>query len=377
LIVNRLKQTDIQRKYSLNKTCVVIGSGLAGLSTAISLARRSIPVHLLFEKDNPFEATKACHGISTIKGILESDADLFALKLEGHRGFNDWLAGLEEILGIDRPDTVWVKGVLERFSTKAQFDKEFGRIYRRDFIGAKRVLLNTHGEEYFAEAFYPGDWWIDPSYLVDILWRVLIKLKVKSTEAHVTALKLSEDDIEVCTDGAGVIEAEHAIICAGAGSWEILKNAQLECQSLKGVPGYTFKSDATGESLCLVKGTSGVTRLLGGLHWGSTSDAAVFLSKDMKLSDLRWRTKDDESQLAKSYLQSIDSGLSDECLKNLEIRWGVRVRTQSRGPIVESLAQNAFGNIWINTGYYKSGIILSWLLAERFAESLIQREMAQ
>ena len=117
---------------------IIVGAGLAGLTTAVSLAMRGKQAGLIYDLGDTRAATPACHGISTIKGILESDQDLFGLKLEGHRGFSDWLMGLESYLGVSRPKEAWIEGVREGFAGRAEFTKDFGRIYRRDFIGAKQ-----------------------------------------------------------------------------------------------------------------------------------------------------------------------------------------------------------------------------------------------
>jgi glycine/D-amino acid oxidase-like deaminating enzyme len=59
-------------------------------------------------------------------------------------------------------------------------------------------------------------------------------------------------------------------------------------------------------------------------------------------------------------------------LSSLESRCGVRVRTRGRGPLVKQLVSLGTGGVWINTGYYKSGIILSWLMAKDLAAKITQ-----
>lgn len=354
-------------------TTTVIGGGLAGLTTAVALARRGVSVVMIKEPRSDIEATKACHGISTIKGILESDAELFALKQEGHRGFAGWLSGLEAVIGEERPKSAWLEGVTEYFPRRDEFQKEFGRIYRRDFIGAKRVALAWGDQDLFAKAFYPGDWWIDPSYLVGVLARVAKTQNVRMISSEVTSLQLNADGVRILTTTAGEFLTHQAIICAGAGSTAILERSNLRGPALFAVPGYTYKATQSGEDVCCVKGTSGVTRRDDTLHWGSTSDSAQLIQGETDLRALRNRSADEEYKIGQEYLARLIDTQRAGALSDVDVRWGVRVRTRSRGPVFQRVTDHAAGAVWLNAGYYKSGIILSWLMAERFAEQMAAR----
>lgn len=81
----------------------------------------------------------------------------------------------------------------------------------------------------------------------------------------------------------------------------------------------------------------------------------------------RSRCADDEKALAGELFSAAHGGgvteILDLDLPSLETSWGVRVRTRGRNPLVTQLLKTPTGGIWVNTGYYKSGIILSWMLA--------------
>lgn len=352
---------------------VVIGAGLAGLTTAVELSRRGISTVVVRPKKDEACASRSAHGISTIKGILESDSDLFALKLEGHRGFESWLTGVERLAGVSRPGGVWLMGVEEVFSTHEYFKKEFGRIYRRDFIGAKRVKCEFSSEGGFVRAIYPGDWWVDPKYLLEVCEQALNNLSVSVWEGSVSALQESDRGAQVLLEDGEVVYGRNIFLCTGAGTSRLLKNSKIDqTEKFFAVPGYTFTGNSKiSRKLAAVKQTSGVVQFAHKLYWGSTSEPAKLMLGSEAHETGRTLTHDGEEKLGFSHLQSLFSGNLTDSISELDARWGVRVRTRHRSPHVQIISQSAGHRVWINAGYYKSGIILSWLMAERLAETIV------
>jgi glycine/D-amino acid oxidase-like deaminating enzyme len=366
------KIKDMLASSNKAQSCLIIGAGLAGLTAALELARRGADVTLVSPLDDPVCASNAAHGISTIKGILESDSKLFGLKLEGHRGFDAWLTKLEEEIGKKRPLDVWRKGVEENFPTTFLFKKEFGRIYRKDFIGAKQVQWLRKEDDCFASVKYPGDWWINPRYLLDTLHEGLTRLRVKKISANVQSVILGADGVSArMLDGD--VSSQAAIICAGAGVPSLLERSGLETiEKLYGVSGFTFGASTNiDRQKALVKGTSGVTQVGREIFWGSTSDSAFLIDGGDSLPGSAKLDASKCRELGKKTLHEIFPVAACDTLTAFSVKWGVRTRTRHRSPLVERVAKNNAGSIWVNTGYYKSGIILSWLMAEKLAEAII------
>lgn len=348
---------------------LVIGAGLAGLSTSFELARRGLKTAIIYDPKDFIYATKATHGISTIKGILESDAELFGLKLEGHRGFSDWLSEVESVAGVNRPQNAWKVGVEESFQTFEYFQKEFGRIYRKDFIGAKRVSWLRSNPDEFARVNYPGDWWIDPEYLIETLWKALRRLAVQEVLGGVDSVKAEEKRVIVQTSCERSFEAQRAILCAGVGTSGILARSSLPLrEKMFAVAGHTFAATSDcARNYCVVKGTSGATQIGRKIFWGSTSESALVVEKDTARTCLALRQTQDEKSIAMNHLQQLFPVSTNARFEDLNVRWGVRVRTRHRAPLVEALPEPSLSSIWVNCGYYKSGIILSWLMAKKLA----------
>ena len=363
------------------KDFIVVGGGLAGLTTAIALARKNIPVKIIYDHSDPLAATPACHGISTIKGILESDAALFGLKLLGHRGFSAWLTEIEGLLGVKRPEAAWSEGVAERFPNRQDFQKDIGWIYRKDFMGAKQVVLRTEQKDNYVEAYYPGDWWIDPEYLIRILQEAAKKLGVVTQDAVVKNISNSKTMFTITLSTGEAVTAKTVILCGGASIVRLMDMAGVHKYDWFAVSGYTYKAAYDALETCLVKRTSGLTSKAGTLHWGAASETAIPLTSTSggqgsgtQMLVKRVRTGEEEAKIAEFHLHKFMSHLSLEDFKNVQVRWGARVRNRSRSPAIDCVKVIPEGGLWINAGYYKSGVILSWMFAEELAQKITSVE---
>jgi glycine/D-amino acid oxidase-like deaminating enzyme len=346
-------------------TVAIIGRGFAGLTSAVELARTGVKdIVLIHDELSDCSASSAAQGLSAIKGILEADANLFALKLEGHRGFESWLKDVEAAADKRRPSHVWQSGVAENFETRESFRKDFGRIYRGDFIGAKNVTVSFARDDSFARAEYPGDFWIESNYLLGILNDAARKMGVTMLAGKVEMISAEQGGALIIA-GPHTVAAECTIIAAGPESFSLLPDgADQSFADICGVSGYTFHGDTIGTSRCEVKGTSSFVASHGKAYWGSTSDAAAPIAN--VLVKLENAGMEGRTTAAKELAKKIISDSS--VLTNIRSNWGIRVRAKGRIPIVRKVHDGS--NIWLNTGYYKSGIILAWLFAKRLAEQV-------
>lgn len=345
----------------------IIGAGLAGLTAAISLSRKGFKnIVVFYEKNDRYAASHSAHGMSTIKGILEADVELFSLKLEGHRGFEQWIEGLEKLTGMSRSDRVWLKGVVEKFKSKQDFRKEFGRIYRHDFIGAKNVQPTFSDPDCFASATYPEDFWIDPEYLMKLLLKAAHDLGVSLRADRVTRIIPHEKKATLLLQDESSYSADLVVISAGVGSANLLSKFGLQQKiNLFGVAGMTFEAVTNGRRRSDVKGTHSFVSSHQRAFWGSTSESS------QELDDLKQYNAPgikEAEQIGSSLLKFFQP--PPLITEKLKYKWGIRVRSKNRAPIVMCIDPGA--NIWVNSAYYKSGIILCWLLAERMASDILK-----
>lgn len=345
---------------------VIIGRGFAGLSLALELAKSGASrIEIIHDENDALEASSAAHGISTIKGIFEADSELFSKKIDGHRGFDHWLQQLEILVGSKRPPHVWRLGVSESFPTAEDFRKDFGRIYRKDFVGLKNVKVDFSAKDQFARARYPADFWIDPQYLLDILIEACKRLGVEMTPGRVLKVRPREGHSELVLD-TRTVRARCTVICAGAGAAALIpKDCPEALTSLFAVAGSTFRAANDQDELCEVKGTAGVISFGENIYWGSTSEPAQELSTGATIGPPNHQDQIDAGQ-------KLISKLGRHKLNPASIHpgWGVRVRTRKRDPFVGCIEPRA--NIWVSTGFYKSGITLCWLLSKWVANRILE-----
>jgi glycine/D-amino acid oxidase-like deaminating enzyme len=347
---------------------VIIGRGFAGLSLAVELAQSGAArVEIIYDENDAFEASSAAHGISTIKGIFEADSDLFSKKIEGHRGFNEWLQSLEILVGSKRPPDVWRSGVSESFSTIEDFRKDFGRIYRKDFAGLKNVKIDFAVKDQFATAFYPADFWIDPHYLLDLLMAASKRLGVIFTTDRVLKIHPAQGHSELKLKFADTIKTRCVVICAGAGTAALIPRGGPEAlRHLFAVAGCTYRARNNQIELFEVKGTAGVISFGENIYWGSTSESAHELSANLTLAK---PPKNSEQIFSGQKLLS-KLGLHEISPTSIKPAWGVRVRTRKRDPFVG--CADPLANVWASTGFYKSGITLCWLLSKSVSKKLLE-----
>ncbi len=364
----------------------IIGGGFAGLTLGISLLRQGYQVRVYSDPEDLMAASPAAHGISTIKGILESDQELFGKKLQGHRGFESYLTSLEKIAKVSRPKAVWKTEATEKFDDLHHFQKDFGRIYRRDFIGAKQIILDAAQSDCFATARYPGDWWVDPSYLLSVMTKALQCLGGHIVYDRVLGMKYEANKFQL-TGQRSIYEVVTLVVAAGLGTVALMECLGVQLDALYGVSGYTFKADGDMAESLMVKKTYGLAASGPSIHWGSTSDPACAIKPEAVFA--RNNSIASEMNEAKDLWQKILHQNADQRTypntnpktnpktnppaTSVNVRWGVRVRNRKRMPMCGHIRMMDYpeADLWINTAYYKSGIILTWLEAEMLAQEII------
>jgi len=344
---------------------VVIGRGLAGLTAAYELVREGYHVSLV---GPPREgASRAAQGVSSTKGLLEAKAPFFQLKLDGHRNLPRWISGVEKASGISIPKHLG--GAWELFSNDSGWKKAAARIYRREFRGAfgtqlvQDPVLSPTGRAFF----YPGELWFDTEICCDALEKSLLFSNVTIFDALVLSLAPGR---VVLSDGRD-INAPVVVLAAGAGSAALLHQA-----GLTNLP----KLVEAGGS-CLVVG--GVKTRQPAVILGEKCSMFV---EDSGLARLGSSTRADLGQSAQKtcifqdaeiFFESVKSGLAGESfaqlLRNCTVisqKWGVRVRTSDRFPLVIRHLYPSGDNLFISTGYWKNGLQTAYLASKAIAWAL-------
>lgn len=349
----------------------VIGRGFAGLTTALVLARSAChEVHVLGPKTTPLTASTAAHGASTIKGLLEASQELFQLKMTGHISFLTWLAGVEKDSGLLVPK---ILGVVEPFWDRSDFRTQQARIYKNRFLGAfchldvtgNPPVLGIFNQSYYL-SFYPRDFWIDTDIYLNALQLACTAHGVRfSDDGLVKNITETTNSCFVETVHATSRPFDFVVVCVGAGT-PFIRGIREQTGHLLGVSGSTFAGENSGfgSDFCAVKNLNALACYGEILYLGSSTDHKGSLLEDFQPQVLSSQmSSTPEDMFSKVWGRAPEESLA------WKRRFGVRVRTKSRMPLIEKL--DLHSRIILNTGYYKSGLTLTPLGARR-VKSLVE-----
>ena len=366
----------------------VIGQGFAGLSTAFVLAKSGMKVSVLGPKSNKLTASTAAHGICTVKGLLESSQPLFELKMLGHNTLMAFIREVELASGSEIPKII--EGVWEPFWSPENFRLERGRTYKERFTGAFDVLnyyahfptssgLGHSSESLFALSRYPGDFWIDTDAYLASLRKACVNVGVHFSIEEEVAHSELRDGLWYCMTSKGErASAKYVIFCMGAST------AQMPLMESYGgklwaAGGWTYRgfgSPAADTEIAWVKETAGAVLFRGVYHIGSTTDEQRLKLSELKSGPEISKIVCDDHSLALDHLKR---KIGPDFFKFwndalAQSRWGMRVRTRDRTPIVGPLDNTKHPGAMVNTGYYKSGLTLSPLGAQYIRDVILGRE---
>lgn len=355
------------------KKIAIVGRGFAGLTSAIVLKKAGYEVELIGPAADENSASQAAHGASTIKGLLESTQPLFALKMFGHQTLKTWLSEIETLSGVAIPK---IMGVSERFDSLIEFKKEQGRIYKSGFLGAFCVQHQPG-----LENFYPQDFWIDSDQYLKALSVACQKLLIPVvTEAFLTELKESNEKVILNFSDHNSYACDAVILALGAGIQKIQNFDEIQ-KNFFAAPGYTARAKVKSvpeekKSCCMVKELSAVAIWDDEVHIGSTTEANGIPLLGRAFSEFK-RLQSKQSILElfhKLYFRVVGSEWRVLDNNSVHLRWGVRVRTKDRLPMVGPISERS--RIFINTGYYKSGISLTHVGANLLLSLLADENIA-
>jgi glycine/D-amino acid oxidase-like deaminating enzyme len=366
-------------KQSLNSSkVIIIGSGFSGLTSAISLRLQGYDVVIISSKQKN-KASKAAQGLNAVKGIFHASDALFEQKLEAHRYFFEWIKLVESLSGECVSKII---GVWEKFDSLHAFQNEEGRIYRRDFTGLKQKK-STNLAEYpspFLFNHYPNDFWIDVDSYFSCLNKAATSIGVTFVEGDVTGIQEEgySYNVEVfCHDSKHT--SNIAVVCSGAGIAQI-KGLEEISDHLIASEGVSFEAtidyklnDHTpwqnNDGASFVKALNTLTFYQDKIYAGTVSKGPQ-LPLSILTPEQTFTLESDEWR--KHFLDILTNtspiSLPSSALRSLMPKWGVRVRQKNRRPLVAKV--NNFKNVFVNTGYYKNGLVLAPYMASELVKIL-------
>ena len=352
----------------VSRSAHIVGRGIVGLSLAYELSRRNWRVFVVAGRPRVGAASRAAVGVSSMKGQILVDQPLFAVKMYGHYGLKAWIEGVEQASG--RRVAHDFSGVFEPFSTVTEFEWIRDRVFHRKLTGclnARLLTLYDWQRQGHAPGAIRSDWrgafhyfqdgWVDTSSLLDALEVAIAKAGGQFIDADVEKIVPLEAAKLTLQTANGMIEAEEAIIAAGIFSNEILAASGLTGLEQKAVPGETLSGEASpiSGSLALRAAKLNFVQLGSKIRIGSTSRVVA--------SPAEWGSSPEYADGLKAMARK-----AFHWTEPTEAIWGVRGRLRDRIPAIGQLFfPGRRRGPWVSLGYYKNGVQLSHLFAQKLA----------
>lgn len=407
---------------------LILGRGFAGLSFAREIQQLGHdaivignPLGIHRSTSHPekrtFEghaaASRAAVGISSLKGHFLPQTRMFEEKIRGHEGLGKWLAQISADSGIPIP---FFRGpIFEAYFSSKEFEHLHERIFHSNFHGFYKNHLLEASE--FLQLFagrkslmasplgafqFYDDLWFDPSQCLNSLESAIIKnggiiitgsfqhliFKDKNPLDTISPGRLTSfvDTSDYPGSQPLSLNHDHLVIACGSSTNDILNLLECPTINLSLCTGVTTvssshqtsstppwflrykKTNIVGLKEALIYGSTSLNKNLPGLKSlppSSINDDIICsdLKNDLEISNLIGRPRVTEHL------------------------WGARVRTKDRSPVLGNLAMLynsktgsqfrsyphfVLNNIWIMTGFYKNGLQLSWIFAQKLAQALLK-----
>lgn len=343
------------------RTAHVVGRGIIGLSLAYELGKRGWRVFVVGPRDKPGTASRAAVGATSLKGQIQADQPLFAVKMYGHEGMPAWLAELQAASGCKIAHGF--SGVFEPFSSVTEYAGIRNRVFHKRFTGCLNVEL-VGAKQFEAKGLpkdhvladwqgayrYYRDGWITPDDLLKALEAAHLKAHGEFIETEVQAVKPGKNSGMILETLEGQVEAETVVIAAGIFSNEILRASGFEGLEQQAVEGETlFGEDDRKADFCLRVGKLNYVHDGHQVRIGSTSGPRGAVGADL------------EAKASKAFGWT----------QNSTRRWGIRGRFRDRIPAIGQLFFPGRGiGPWVSLGYYKNGIQLHRFFAQNLVSMI-------
>jgi glycine oxidase len=335
---------------------VIIGAGIVGCASALSLARRGAGVTML-ERSTFAEDAASSAAAGILGGQLERhpNAAMQGLCIASRSRYGDWLSQLGGDVGYRRSGSM---RVAFDAAAAAELEQEV-LAQRHDGLDATmlhaahvREVEPALSAEVVAAAQYVGDAVIDPPRLLMATRRAAEEAgAVLRTGAHVQRLLL--DDVGVVLEGGEQVFADVVVDCAG--SWASLIGA---------LPELGFAEDvvrpARGQMLELTAEGPLFSHVLDGptAYLSPRSDGRVLVGSTVEMVGFeRAVTAGATQQLLAGALRLVPALAS----ARLSDSWcGFRALTDDALPAIGKIADR----VLVATGHFRNGVLLAPITAD-------------
>ena len=347
----------------------VIGAGVVGCTTALSLSARGARVTVLESSVPGAEASSAAAGILGAQAELRGDDRSHAgMLVRARDGWADWAKQLREASGIDVGHRV--SGVLRIARTEGELEKERREVEWHRGQGLRAELLDgqaAHAVEpelstdACGAALFADDAQVDPPALLRALMAALARTPAVTVRSGTTVERLlvERDRCRGVRLDGGDLGADATVLAAG--SWSsLVPGVPASVPAVRPVRGQLVLLDERPPRVrSIVFGAGGyvVPRGDGRVLCGSTTEYAGF-RKEVTAGGVH--------AILATALACVPS-LADA---QLSATWSnFRPHAEGGHPLAGA---SPLEGLFLATGHYRNGILLSKLTADEVAEAVLR-----
>ena len=336
--------------------CLVIGSGVIGMTTARELAMRGLSVILFDKGEIGKEASIAAGGILSSMRPWSENPDSLALSNQGKACYAEFVAGLKQQTGIDAE--YYRSGLL--MINQGDVDQT------RQWATQNQIVFSENAKNYPADMkipaqsiFLPDIAQVRVPYLLKAILASLRELKVTIFEnSPITALDSIDGKCESVLLGHEKVYADNIIVTAGAWSEQVL-GTNYDDIKIKPV---------LGQMLCvkIPKQTLEIMIMDGGYYLIPRLDGHVLIGSTIEDAGFNQAT----TPAARDNLMNWASSLWPEIAEaEFVSHWsGLRPATDNGEPYIGKLS--AYENVYINAGHFRKGILQAPASARKIADMI-------
>ena len=347
---------------------IIVGTGIAGLSVALSLARRKQKVLMIGKKNLRGESSPAAAGILDPFLEMNSYHPLFQLSCEAFSRYPAWLKQLRKFgrgdLGYARPGMLYVAfnrreeaELKKRYLWQRQSGIPVVRQSRSEILESEPRLAR----QALSGLFYPTIGRIKPRIFLKFLFHCAkgLGIRILRTEEdpHLLTLKNRAEGIQA---GSRVYRSKAVVNATGAWAGQ---NSYLGIQAPI--------SPARGQIL-VVKGkriTSRILHSLTGFYIVPWERNTYLLGSTVEFSGFKAETTQQGIHKIREGTEKIIPGL--ESYKAVNQWAGLRPFSKDRLPLI---GPASIKGLYCALGFYRSGILIGSYVGELMAEGMISRK---
>jgi glycine oxidase len=355
----------MNRSSSVSQDVIVVGGGVIGCALALRLAQKSLRVSVFDRGKQGSEASGAAAGMIAPQGETIEPDEFYYLCAMSRDLYPEFVAEVEELsdssvnlrregtllAAIDEAEAAGLERIYEgQSSAGLPLERLSPDEARRRVPQLSTRVLNA--------LYVPGDYWLDNERLTAALQLAGARCGVTfHPDTPVQAIHASGNRIDGVLTNAGFYSAGLCVLAAGAWSGEVAAPLGLTLP-VRPCRGQMIEFEGADPFPITVRAGHHylVPRACGRLVAGSTMEYTGY-DKSVTAGGLR------------SILEAAER--IAPCVKNLRFRraWaGLRPDTSDHRPI---LGRTAFDNLFVATGHFRNGILLTPVTARLMADLIV------